>query len=46
MKYCRFKRVSTEKILAGSWTANRDAEEIIHNIKKNRINSNKLSEGF
>ncbi|NOY68510.1 MAG: hypothetical protein GXP53_03330 [Deltaproteobacteria bacterium] len=32
--------------LTGSWADNRDAEKIINDIKKNRINSNKLSEGF
>ncbi len=32
--------------LTGSWADNTEAEEIIHDIKKNRINSNKLSEGF
>lgn len=32
--------------LTGSWADNREAEEIINEIKKNRIHSKKLSEGF
>jgi len=32
--------------LSGSWIDSKSAEEIVHEIKDNRSNSNKLSEGF
>ncbi len=32
--------------LGGSWQGDRDSEEIIGDIKRNRLNSTKLSNGF
>lgn len=32
--------------LGGSWQDDRDSEEIIDDIKRNRLNSTKLSNGF
>ena len=52
---CDLMKITGEKMkspaqtlleLSGSWNDTKKADDIIHEIKKNRINSKKLNKGF